>query len=82
MEDISGTVSIKYSQSPFSTEEQLKDMHKNMVTSSNLNQIYIQVQNKIANQLLELGEVSSQQLYHSNKNGHEEYKKQEIILDE
>ena len=53
-----------------------------MVTSSNLNQIYIQVQNKIANQLLELGEVSSQQLYHSNKNGHEEYKKQEIILDE
>ena len=82
LDDTSGTVSIKYSQSPFSTEEQLKDMHTSKTTSDNIMQMYIHVQNKIASQLLELGEVSQKQMYHSKKSGHEEYKRQEIILDE
>ena len=80
LENTSGTVSITYSQSPFSTEAQIKEMHNITTGSNDLKTLYAQMQNKNTNQLLELGELSENKLKHSSKNKLEEYKKQEIIL--
>ena len=77
LEDTSGTIGTTYSQSPFSSEEEIRKINERDRFSLNAGDLYTKTQNEMFNKLLELGETKKK-IYKYSTAKYKEYEFQQI----